>query len=89
MPSLPHELPLELFRQCPELIVHLLGEVLDIPLPPYGQVRLEESDFTQVTPTEFRADLVLTLLQDGVPVMGIVVEIQRQIDPRKPYTWLV
>ena len=63
--------------------------MLGVPLPAYGQVQIEESDFTQVTPTEFRADLVVTLLQEGIPVLGIVVEVQRQMDPRKPYTWLV
>jgi hypothetical protein len=63
--------------------------VLGLPLPAYEEVRIEESDFTQVTPTEFRADLVVTLLQDEVPMMGTVVEVQRRMDPRKPYTWLV
>ena len=89
MASLPHESPLELFRQCPELIVHLLGEVLDVELPSYGEVRVQEADFTQIAPAEFRADVVLTLLDGETPVMGTVVEMQRQIDPRKPYTWLV
>jgi uncharacterized ferritin-like protein (DUF455 family) len=87
MPSLPHELPLALFRECPELALHLLSKVLGVKLPSYGEVRVEASDFTQVVPTEVRADLVLVLYQDGVPVMGIVVEVQRRIDLRKRFTW--
>lgn len=88
MPSLPHELPLALFRECPELALYLLSQVLGVPLPHYTEVRIEEADFTQVVPTEFRADLVLTL-HDKTPVLGIVIEVQRQIDERKRYTWLV
>ena len=88
MPSFPHELPLELFRQCPELVLHLLGKVLEVELPPYREVRIEEAHFTEVKPTEYRADLVLTLWNGG-PVMCIVVEVQLQIDPRKEWTFPV
>lgn len=87
MPSLPHELPLALFRNCPELVAQLLRDVLAVQLPDYGEVRVEEADFTQLVPTEFRADLVIVLLADGVPVLGIIVEVQRRVDPRKRFTW--
>ena len=88
MPSFPHELPLALFRECPELVPHLLDKVLKIELPSYREVRIEASDLTQVTPTEYRADLVLTLYNDDdEPVMGIVVEVQLQIDRQKEYSW--
>ncbi|HEX2574172.1 MAG TPA: hypothetical protein VH877_31790 [Polyangia bacterium] len=89
MPSLPHEIPLALFRNCPELVAQLLRDGLAIELPAYGEVRVEEADFTQLVPTEFRADLVIVLLRDGVPVLGIIVEVQRKIDPRKRFTWPV
>jgi hypothetical protein len=85
VPSFPHELPLELFRQCPELVLHLLGKVLKVDLPSYQEVRIEEARLTEVTPTEYRADLVLTL-RDGGPVMCVVVEVQLHIDPRKRWT---
>jgi hypothetical protein len=78
-----------LFRQCPELVAYLLGEVLGLELPSYQEVRIEESDFTQVAPTEFRADLALTLYDHGVPVLGIVLEVQLRIDARKRFTWPV
>lgn len=87
MPSLPHELPLALFRNCPELAAQLLRDVLAVELPDYREVRVEEADFTQLVPTEFRADLVIVLLADGVPVLGIIVEVQRRVDPRKRFTW--
>jgi hypothetical protein len=88
VPSFIHELPLELFRRCPELVAYLLDEVLGVELPSYDEVRIEESNFTQVLPTEFRADLVLTL-NDGGPRLGVIVEMQRQIDDDKPFVWLV
>lgn len=88
VPSFLHELPLELFRRCPELVAYLLGEVLGVELPRYEEVRIEESNFTQPLPTEFRADLVVTL-NDGAPCLGVVVEMQRQIDDDKPFAWLV
>jgi len=87
MPSFPHELPLALFRRCPELVPHLL-KALDVDLPPYREVRIVESDLTQLTPTEYRADLVITLYDDqGTPVLGIVVEVQLRVDPDKEFSW--
>ncbi|HEX2570633.1 MAG TPA: hypothetical protein VH877_13840 [Polyangia bacterium] len=77
---------MELFRQCPELVAYLLREVLGVPLPAYTEVRVEESNFTQPLPTESRADLVLTL-NHGAPLLGVVVEMQRQIDDDKPFSW--
>ncbi|HEX2573371.1 MAG TPA: hypothetical protein VH877_27730, partial [Polyangia bacterium] len=62
---------------------------LAVELPAYQEVRIEEADFTQLMPTEFRADLVIVLLADGVPILGIIVEVQRQIDSRKRFTWPV
>ena len=86
MPSFPHELPLELFRRRPELVPHLL-KLLQVELPPYREVRIVESDLTELTPTEYRADLVLTLHDDDAPVEGIVAEAQLSIDQNKEYSW--
>lgn len=71
----------------PELILHLL-KTLEVDLPPYRDVRIVESDLTQLTPTEYRADLVVTLHDDkGVPVLGIVVEVQLRVDLDKEFSW--
>jgi hypothetical protein len=88
MPSFPHEFLIALFRECPELAPYLLTHVLHIELPPYSEIRIEEASFTQLRPTEYRADLVLTLHSGGA-VMGIIIEVQLQIDPRKEYSWVV
>ena len=55
-------------------------------LPEYSEVRLESAELTDVQPAEYRADMVV-LLVDGKPVLGIVVEVQLHEDPRKRFTW--
>ena len=88
MPSLSHEALLLLFRNRPELAPELLRDALHVSLPPYAEARIESAELTDVVPTEYRADLVV-LLVDGRPVLGIVVEVQLQKDDRKPFTWPV
>jgi hypothetical protein len=88
MPSLTHEALLLLFRNRPELAPELLRDALHVELPVYTEVRVESADLTDVVPAEYRADLVV-LLVDGKPVLGIVVEVQFARDERKRYTWPV
>jgi len=77
-----------LFRNRPALAPELLREALHVELPAYSEVRLESAELTDVVPAEYRADLVV-LLVDGKPVLGIVVEVQLQPDPRKRFSWPV
>ena len=70
MPSLQHDALVLLFRNRPSLAAELLRDALHVPLPAYSEVRLESSDLTDVSPAEYRADLVL-LLVDGSPVLYI------------------
>ncbi len=81
-----HEAPLFLFRERPELAAELLREVLGVEVPAHTRAQVEDADFTQIVPTSYRADLVITLRGDG-PVMGIVVETQLSPDPDKRFTW--
>jgi hypothetical protein len=88
MPSLTHEGLVSLFRNRPELAPELLRDALGIELPAYAEARVESADLTEVLPTEYRADLVVLLI-DGKPVFGIVVEVQLELrdDDRKFFTW--
>ena len=86
MPSMPHEAPLYLFHNRPTLAPEILSNVLGVTLPNYTEVRFDETDFTQIVPTEYRADLVVLLLEDK-PVFSIIVETQLSIDEDKSYTW--
>ena len=88
MPSMTHEALLLLFRNRPELAAELLRDVLGVALPIYAEARVEAADFSDVVPAEYRADLVVLLI-DGKPVLAIVVEAQLQKDDRKPFTWPV
>jgi len=86
MPSQLHEALLLLFRNRPGLAPELLRDVLGFDLPHYTEARIDSADLTDVQPAEYRADLVI-LLVDGVPVLGIVIEAQLSTDRRKLYVW--
>ncbi len=88
MPSLPHEIPLELFREDPDILSYLLKEVLGVDLPDYQELRVERAEFSRLEPTQYRADLLVTGRdkQQGV-VFALVVEVQRRIDPEKLFSW--
>jgi hypothetical protein len=59
---------------------------LHIELPRYTDARIHSPDLTEIQPVEYRADLVIQLLQSK-PVLGIIVEAQLSPDPRKRYVW--
>jgi hypothetical protein len=86
MPSQTHEVLLELFRNRPLLAPDLLRDALHVELPKFSEARIGSADLTEVQPAEYRADLVVLLL-DGVPVFGIVVEVQLSPDGRKRFVW--
>ncbi|MCL2726587.1 MAG: hypothetical protein FWD69_19375, partial [Polyangiaceae bacterium] len=71
MPSPLHEAQVLLFRNQPELALKLLRDSLGVALPAYQEVRIEPSDFNELTPVEHRADLVIALRGvRGKPVLG-------------------
>jgi hypothetical protein len=61
MPSHVHEVLAEMFRDRPALVADLLTDPLGIPVPEFHTARLSAGDLTNVTPTELRADVVVTL----------------------------
>lgn len=88
MPSTEHEALLQLFRNRPQLAVALLS-ALELELPEHSRLELAAGELTQVSPTEYRADLTLLLHQVSRVVFAIVVEVQLGLDPRKRLTWPV
>lgn len=86
MPSRLHESLLLLFRNRPKLAPDVVRDALRIDLPAYSDVRLDSADLTDIQPAEYRADLVVLLLE-GKPVHGIIVEVQLTRDKRKRLTW--
>ena len=64
----------------------LLNEALGVAVPQYTEARIESADLTNMIPAEYRADVVV-LLVDGEPVLGIIVEVQLEPDKRKRFSW--
>lgn len=90
MPTLEHNAIVEMFRENPELAPHLLASVLHVDVPSHASVGVVESSLDQLVPIEFRADLVLELRSaTGAIVLAIVLEVQRDEDPDKLYSWPV
>jgi hypothetical protein len=92
MPSLLHEVLVELFRQRPGFAAELLAEQLGVKIPDFDNARLDSIEFNDIVPTEFRADAVVTLTVTRARtrvVFAIVVEAQLRGKPRKRRTWPV
>lgn len=85
-----HDALVELFRQRPSLAAELLAEPLGVELPAWREARLDAGDLTEVLPTEYRADAVVTLTgDDGRAALSVVVEVQLGRDPAKRWSWPV
>src|SRR5215210_361204 len=87
MPSMAHEILVDLFKNRPSLAAEILAEVLGAALPPYTEARLVSTDLTEIQPAEYRADVVVALLDGDIPVKVIIVEVQLAPDPRKRLSW--
>ncbi|AGP38392.1 Yae1 family protein [Sorangium cellulosum] len=88
MPTLEHNALVEMFREDPELAPRLLATLLHVEVPPHASAAVVESSLDQLLPVEFRADLVLELRDaSGTIVLAIVLEVQRDMDPNKKFSW--
>ena len=83
MPSMAHEILVDLFKNRPSLAAEILVEVLGLSLPAYTEARLASIDLTEIQPAEYRADVVVLLLDGDIPVRVLIVEVQLAVDPRK------
>jgi hypothetical protein len=82
-----HEILVDLFKNRPSLAAEILAEVLGVSLPAYTEARLASADLTEIQPAEYRADVVVVLLDQDIPVRVIVVEVQLAVDARKRLSW--
>jgi hypothetical protein len=82
-----HEILVDLFKNRPSLAAEILVEALGVSLPAYTEARLASIDLTQVQPAEYRADVVVVLLDSDVPVLVLIVEVQLAVDLRKRFSW--
>jgi hypothetical protein len=87
MPSMAHEILVDLFKNRPSLGPELLTEALGVELPAYTEARLASIDLTQIRPAEYRADIVVLLLDGGVAIWVVIIEVQLGVDDGKRFTW--
>lgn len=87
MPSVLHQILVELFRNRAELAPELLRLCAGIELR-HDRVELTSNDLSQVASTEYRADFVVELRDRGnATVAAVIVEVQLRADADKEYTW--
>jgi hypothetical protein len=87
MPSHLHEALVGMFRDRPELAAELVADPFGETVPAFHRAVAADNDFT-VAPTEYRADVVVTLADAGdQPVLHIIVEVQLRRDPAKRRSW--
>jgi hypothetical protein len=90
VPTLEHNGLVEMFRENPPLAAHFLGLLFHLEVPRHVATRVADATLDQLIPIEFRADLVLELLDEAESVVfAIVLEAQRDTKPRKKFTWPV
>ncbi len=87
MPSFDHEILIKLFRGDPRLAVELLRISAGLHAQ-YEHLHAGESNLSQLVPVEFRADFVVLLRDSHDRVaLGVIVEVQRSVDPDKLLSW--
>ena len=95
MPSVRHEAPLELIRQCPPVAAELFRAVTgnDEPRlrPENVKADLGPTDLSDVVPVTFLADSVVVVSDaaTGEPLLAIIVEPQGRDEPTKKFSWPV
>jgi hypothetical protein len=89
MPSYLHEVLIKMFQDRPALVADLLVGPLGIGVPAFESAHLSAGELADVTPTEYRADAVVTLNVADRPVFAVVIEVQLGADGRKRYAWPV
>jgi hypothetical protein len=87
-----HEAVVELLRRCPKLALELLSRAAARALPKGVRragtpIHIAEADVTEITPTQYRADLVIEVGKP--PRLALVAEVQQSPDPQKRRTWPV
>lgn len=84
----PHEVPIRLFQNRPELAAELLTKTIGEALPDYIRAESESEALTDCDPIELNCDNV-SVFRDrfGKAAFAIITEIQRSEDDRKHYSW--
>jgi hypothetical protein len=88
---MPHEGPLDLVRQHPEIAVEFVQGAAGIKLPGDIAVSLAPTDMSAVVPVQYPADMVVLIsaAATGEPVLAVIIEPQLRDSDTKRYSWPV
>jgi hypothetical protein len=88
---MPHDGPVELVRQCPDMAVDFVRAVGGIKLPSEVTAELAPTDMSAAVPVQFLADMVVLIssAKTGKPVLAVVIEPQLRDRETKRYSWPV
>ena len=91
MPSMPHDGPVELVRQCPGMTVDFVRAAGGIKLPSEVTAELAPTDMSAAVPVQYLADMVVLIssAKTGKPVLAVVIEPQLRDRETKRYSWPV
>lgn len=84
--SIEHQAPIELCLRHPDLLPKLLG-LCGQPMPLETVAEPYPARFNQISVEEWEADGSMVLRQGQEPIGAVVLEIQRQPDPDKRFSW--
>jgi hypothetical protein len=87
VPSIDHEMPLELVRYRPALAPELLRTMFGIDTPESAHVTLGSEVLSNLKPAERICDVATLVGDPKKPDRGIILEIQRKPQRRKKFTW--
>ena len=76
-----------MFRDRPALAAEMLAGPLGVAVPAFDRAGVSSGDLTDVAPTEYRADAVITLTKRDDVALAVVVEAQLRADARKRRSW--
>jgi hypothetical protein len=87
---MPHEGPLDLVRQHPEIAVEFAQDA-GIKLPGEIAVSLAPTDMSAVVPVQYLADMVVLISDTATskPVLAVIIEPQLRDSETKRYNWPV
>lgn len=86
MPSLQHEVPLELLRGNP-LLAAVLLRAMGVAIPDGATAVMAPTDLTASLPAELRADAVVLVSGANDSRIAVIVEVQLRYDKDKQYAW--
>jgi hypothetical protein len=82
-----HDTPLKLCRSKPAFAVELAGEILNLPIPEHGEVLAYSESLTDVEVRDLNADNVVLCREGDRNRLGLIIEVQREKDKRKLFSW--